>query len=88
MENLQLAYSSNSITNNLGNYKTLISKDFYTSDGRDYSWISIENKLKKQIKIIKEDIENALKLYQENDEVNNRDKDKDLKKYLLNSMYC
>ena len=39
-------------------------------------------------KIIKEDIENALKLYQENDEVNNRDKDKDLKKYLLNSMYC
>ena len=39
-------------------------------------------------KITKEDIENALKLYQENDEVKNRDKDKDLKKYLLNTMYC
>lgn len=37
-------------------------------------------------KITKEDLENGLKLYQENDEVKNRDKE--LKKYLLNTMYC
>ena len=34
-----------------------------------------------------EDLENALKLYCENDEVKNRDS-KDMEKYLLNTMYC
>ncbi len=34
-----------------------------------------------------EDLENALKLYCENDEVKNRDS-KDIEKYLLNTMYC
>ena len=45
--------------------------------GKDHS-------LMKNITI--EDLENALKLYCENDEVKNRDKD--MEKYLLNTMYC
>jgi hypothetical protein len=46
--------------------------------GKDHS-------LMKNITI--EDLENALKLYCENDEVKNRDS-KDMEKYLLNTMYC
>ncbi len=39
-------------------------------------------------KITKTDIEKALKMYQENEEVKSRDTDKDLKKYIHNTMYC
>lgn len=44
------------------------------------------NDLKK--KINKQDLENALKLYLENDEVKSRDKNQDLQKYLQNTLYC
>ena len=37
-------------------------------------------------KISKKDLENALELYKENDEVSARDND--LKKYIINTMYC
>ena len=39
-------------------------------------------------KITKEDIINALEKYKENEEVNNRDNDSDLQKYIQNTMYC
>ena len=44
------------------------------------------NDLKK--KINKQDLENALKLYLENDEVKSRDKNQDIQKYLQNTLYC